>query len=47
LEVQRELVARVSAARAEVARERTAAAALRATTAAEIEALILGTETTR
>jgi len=40
--VQRKLVERVTAARAEMARERTAAAALRQTIAAEVEALILG-----
>ena len=43
LEVQRKLVERVIAARAEIARERAAAAALRQTIAAEVEALILGT----
>ncbi len=42
LAVQRDLVARVNAARAEAARERAAAAALRASSAAEIEGLILG-----
>ena len=44
LEVQRKLVERVTAARAEIARERAAAAALRQTIAAEVEALILGTQ---
>ncbi len=44
LEVQRKLVERVTAARAEIARERAAAAALRQTIAAEVEALILGTK---
>lgn len=43
LEVQRKLVERVSAARAEMARERAAAAQLRQTIAAEIESRILGT----
>ena len=42
--VQRKLVERVTAARAEMARERTAAAALRQTIAAEVEGLILGPE---
>jgi type I restriction enzyme S subunit len=42
LAVQRKLVERVAAARAEMARERAAAAALRQTIAAEVEALILG-----
>lgn len=44
LAVQRKLVERVTAARAEIARERAAAAALRQTIAAEVEALILGTK---
>lgn len=44
LELQRKLVERVTAARAEIARERAAAAALRQTIAAEVEALILGTQ---
>lgn len=44
LEVQRKLVERVTAARTEIARERAAAAALRQTIAAEVEALILGTK---
>ena len=43
LEVQRKLVERVTAARAEIARERAAATALRQTIAAEVETLILGT----
>lgn len=42
LEVQRKLVERVAAARAEMARERAAAAALRQSIAAEIEFCILG-----
>jgi hypothetical protein len=42
--VQRKLVECVTAARAEIARERAAAAQLRQTIAAEVEALILGTE---
>jgi hypothetical protein len=42
LEIQRKLVERVTAARAEIARERAAAALLRQTIAAEEEALILG-----
>jgi type I restriction enzyme S subunit len=45
LEVQRKLVERVTAARAEVARERAAATRLRQTIAAEVESLILGTKT--
>jgi type I restriction enzyme, S subunit len=45
LEVQRKLVERVTAARAEIARERAAAAELRQTIAAEVESLILGTKT--
>ena len=44
LDVQRKLVERVTVARAEIARERAAAAALRQTIAAEVEALILGTQ---
>ncbi len=44
LEVQRKLVERVTAARAEIARERAAAAALRQTIATEVESLILGTK---
>ena len=44
LEIQRRLVERVTAARAEIARERAAAAALRQSIAAEVEALILGTQ---
>ena len=44
LEVQRKLVERVTAARAEIARERAAAAELRQTIAAEVESLILGTK---
>ena len=44
LEVQRKLVERVTVARAEIARERATAAALRQTIAAEVEALILGTQ---
>jgi type I restriction enzyme S subunit len=44
LEVQRKLVERVTAARAEIARERAAAAKLRQTIAAEVESLILGTK---
>ena len=44
LAVQRKLVERVTAARAEMARERAAAAQLRQTIAAEVEALILGTK---
>jgi restriction endonuclease S subunit len=44
LEVQRKLVERVTAARAEIAHERAATAALRQTIAAEVEALILGTQ---
>lgn len=42
LEVQRKLVERVTAARAEIARERAVAAALRQTITAEVEAHILG-----
>jgi type I restriction enzyme S subunit len=42
MEIQRKLVERVTAARAEIARERAAAAALRRSIAAEVEALILG-----
>jgi restriction endonuclease S subunit len=42
LAVQRKLVERVTAARAEIARERAAAAELRQTIAAEVESLILG-----
>ena len=42
LEVQRKLVERVTAARAEMARECAAAAQLRQTIAAEVESLILG-----
>ena len=41
-EIQRELVERVTAARAEIARERAAAADLRLSIAAEVESLILG-----
>ena len=44
LEVQRKLVERVTAARMEIARERSAAAQLREKTAMEIEAMILGTK---
>ena len=44
LDVQRKLVGRVTAARAEIARERAAAAELRQTIAAEVESLILGTK---
>jgi type I restriction enzyme S subunit len=44
LEIQRKLVERVTAARAEIARERAAAAALRQTITVEVEALILGTK---
>ncbi len=44
LEVQRKLVERVTAARAEIARERAAAAELRQTIAAKVESLILGTK---
>jgi hypothetical protein len=44
LEVQRKLVQRVSAARAEMARERAAAEQLRQSIAAEVESLILGTK---
>jgi type I restriction enzyme, S subunit len=44
LAVQRKLVKRVTAARAEIARERAAAAALRQSIAAEVEALILGSK---
>ncbi len=42
LAIQCKLVERVSAARAEMARERRAAAQLRQTIATEVEALILG-----
>lgn len=42
LEIQRKLVERVTAARAETARERAAATELRQTIAAEVETLILG-----
>ena len=42
LKVQRKLVERVATARAEMARERAAAAQLRQTIAAEVESLILG-----
>jgi len=41
-EVQRKIVERVTAARAEIAHERAAAAALRLSIAAEVESLILG-----
>ncbi len=44
LEVQRKLVERVTVARAEIARDRAAAAALRQAIAAEVESLILGTK---
>ena len=44
LEVQRKLVERVTAARTEMTRERTAAAELGEKIAAEIEAMILGTK---
>ena len=44
MEVQRKLVERVTAARMEIARERAAAARLRETIAAEVEAMILGTK---
>ena len=44
LEAQRKLVERVTAARAEIARERAAADELRQTIAAEVDALILGTK---
>ena len=44
LEIQRKLVERVTAARTEIARERTAADELRRSIAAEVEALILGTK---
>jgi type I restriction enzyme S subunit len=45
LEVQRKLVERVTATRAEITRERAAATQLRQTIAAEVEARILGTKT--
>jgi len=44
LEVQRELVERVTAAREEIARERAAAAELRRSIAVEVESLILGAQ---
>lgn len=44
LKIQRKLVERVTVARAEIARERAAAAELRQTIAAEVESLILGTK---
>lgn len=44
LKVQRKLVERVTVARAEIARERAAAAQLRQTIAVEVESLILGTK---
>lgn len=47
LGVQRKLVERVTAARAEMARERAAAAQLRQTIAADVESLILGTQPPR
>ena len=43
LETQRQIVERIAAARAEIARERAAAAKLATDTAARIESLILGT----
>jgi len=47
LEVQRKLVELVTAARAEIAHERAAAAQLRQTIAAEVESLILGVKLPR